>query len=338
MVRLRPRRQLEPEAQRKLASALWYLAARMTPRESPGARLTVVDRGNVVRFHFLAFYPDGVEPLPERETGSSLRIGSTIEVEVQPDSDLLRQVRDAVDADPVLGPRLSAALATGHFRIFPLSDGVTAEQWNSRDPDDPGGAEEIRWIIDPVFKTVVRVDAIRRPATLSLRQLDELVELGYLQGDTRELLVLIDGGLGGGEASQGLIEWLYTHGVDVGIGFVGEQVLRYLWESVTRRIRGSVRDRRAKRVAAMWDRNNFYRPVELREFVEAREVWDAPELGRSLALSPKAAEQLLRSLGFEPSQSKRWRLSRGWRAQRRRGAWLVDEDDQIAFARGLNLS
>lgn len=276
-------------------------------------------RGNSVSFHFLAFYADGIDPTPGPD--GPLRVGSTIQVEVDSDANLLQVVRDAVDADPVLGPRLSEFLAANTYRLLPLADGVMAADWSGSVADDPGSAQPIRWVINP-DGTVRRVDLIRRPTSLSLRELDQLVELGYLTGDTRELLVFIDWWLGGGETADGLIQWLLAHGVDAGVRFSIELLLRYVLDLITGRARRSINSRRIRQVAALWDQNNFYRPGELREFVEVSDVWDAAELGRRLGLSTAAAVSLLRSLGYEAGPSRRWRQRTRCAAQRRRREWL----------------
>ena len=274
----------------------------------------------------MAFYPDGVEPRPEGEQGKPLRIGSTLEVEVGPDADLRSVMRGAVRADESLGPRLERGLDSDQYRLLPLPSEVSAESWSVDQ-----WPEGINYTIDNFFQTIVRHDVIHRPWSISLRELDELVDVGYVKGDPRELLVMIDWGLGGGDGLEDIVSWLLTHGVDIGIGWGGEKILGYLWTSITGRFRGSMRDRRARTVAAMWERNHFYRPTDLRTWIDLREVWDVAEVAKRLALVHRSAGQLLRSLGYEEERAGLWRSSTRWRAQRRRREWLRDEDEQTGF-------
>jgi len=81
----------------------------------------------------------------------------------------------------------------------------------------------------------------------------------------------------------------------------------------------------------MWEHNHFYRPTDLREWIGLREAWEVAEVAKRLALAPRSAGQLLRSLGYEEGRAGLWRSSMKWRAQRRRREWLRDEDEQTTF-------
>lgn len=290
--------------------------------------MTVQDRGSVVRFHFLEFYSDGIEPLPVGEPEPRPRIGHSIEVEPNPDSDLGGEMLEAVDEDSSINEHVKYALRTGQFRFYPLAEGITAETWTG----EPGQHETILWQIDQYWQTVSKVSAMYHGGTLSLRGLDELIDLGYVDGNPRELLVLIDWGLGGGEGFTDIAAWLFQHGVDIGIGYVGERILGRIVSSVSSRFRGSRRDRRARLLAALWEGNNFFRPSDLREFVEFKAEWELAEFGKRLALKPASARQLLRSLGYEQNRASRWERSDRWRSKRRLRQWLRDEEDQTSFA------
>jgi len=286
------------------------------------------ERSSVVRFHFLAFYSEGIEPLPAGKPEPPRQIGHTIELKPRPEYDLAGEMLRAVDADPAINEHVKYALHTGQFRFYPLADGVSSENWSG----EPGQQETILWQIDPYWQTVSKVSAMYHGGTLSLRGLDELVDLGYVGGNPRELLVLIDWGLGGGEGFNDLAAWLFQHGVDIGIGYVGEQIFGRAVSWIASRFRGSRRDRRARLLASLWERNNFFRPADLREFVEFREEWDLAEFGKRLALKPPSARQLLRSLGYEQNRAGGWERSDHWRSRRRLREWLRDEADQTSFA------
>lgn len=167
----------------------------------------------------------------------------------------------------------------------------------------------------------------------TFRDIERLVEAGYIPGRADHIVVHYREGTGGDSAFLDIANWLLTVGVDIGIGVAVDQFAHRVLAPLTRRLRNSRRDRHARKVAALWAHRELKYPWQLREWIDTKTEWTDQEIAKRLAISPKSAAQLLRALGFQKDALDRWHPGTAKKARRRRKRW---EDREFVDLFGSN--
>ncbi|MCA9323820.1 hypothetical protein KC992_01830 [Candidatus Saccharibacteria bacterium] len=141
----------------------------------------------------------------------------------------------------------------------------------------------------------------------------ELVELGYIKGDTTKIIVGLPEGLGAGEEIYDFIGFL----ADV-ITVVGPSL------AVVKYSKRKLNHRRIRRIVKKWAKNNIRYPHQIREFIDTKAEWSVGEVKKRLKLNEEYAIKLLSALGYEPVGNS-WRLTQSKSSIRIRKNWMRNE-------------
>lgn len=157
----------------------------------------------------------------------------------------------------------------------------------------------------------------------------ETIEAGYLDAEVDHFVVHTHEGRGGDFGAWDIVTWLYGQGVDVGVPLVRDGLINWVAAWVTRRLRNSYVDRRARMFALRWENRNIRSPFHIRFWLDKKDRWTVEEIDRRLFDSENAgaSKKLLEALGYEEDAGNGWRLGVSKRAKRRRASWLAGELD-----------
>lgn len=155
----------------------------------------------------------------------------------------------------------------------------------------------------------------------------ETIEAGYLDAKVDHFVIHTHEGRGGDYGTWDIVTWLYDQGVDVGVPLAQDGLISWVASWVTRKIRNSYVDRRARDVALRWLNHNIRAPSHLRLWLDKKDRWTVEEIDRRLFASENAvaSKKLLNALGYEEDAGNGWRLGVGKRAKRKRASWLARE-------------
>jgi len=282
-----------------------------------------------IMFHFAKGNMDG--RLEFGADPDDLRLTHSLTIDVGEDTPLYSFFLQAVREDETIPDEVRNSILDGYFYFELLPEGVTSAAFT------PGvdEAEPINWTFDPVLGLVIPFDVLHRDSAqlVTPRELRELIEEGYAKGNPTELVVVVPNGLGGGGPVSDFVEWLLDVGVDIGIDVAIITPVHLLLAKLTSRVRGGIRDRRARRLAALWESRNLREPEQLRRFFEVKDTWTVAEVMKRTRLAKASSKQLLRALGYEPDAADTWRIGMSRKAKRRRAKWVRLEG---RFAEGFS--
>lgn len=171
---------------------------------------------------------------------------------------------------------------------------------------------------------------------LSFDNLSELERSGLLAGGRIDQIVVrpIEG-RGGDTAFVEIVGWLLDQGVDIGIELTRDFIIFGLISPLFSKVRNGRRDRRARKIAALWAVRNLEAPAQLRNYIDTKDTWTEDEVAKHLRIHRAAARQLLRSLGLEPNSKGVWVAGMSRRAHKRRARWEANEDRAFFRLNGL---
>lgn len=241
---------------------------------------------------------------------------------------VINSVRDDARVDE--GIRNSFVEWSG-IKIALLPEAVDLDGWNpSTQPLRP-----IEWVIWDQ-SGLIRASGDYADPVLSYvtpRQVAELVELGYADGNPKEIVVTVVWGRGGGgEPVYDIVNWLLGQGVDLGWQLPRDAVITWLLGKFFKGVRNGARDRRARKIAARWAEHAGLRyPMQLRKFFDRKRSWPKGEVTRRLQVPDVVAMQLLKALGFVEDATGEWVPGTNKKAQARRRRWVDGESSAAVW-------
>jgi hypothetical protein len=274
-----------------------------------------------VTFHLLASY-EGLlavdrNPLPTGET-------RMLHVEVYPDEYVWaaaeRALAMAEQTQTVLWLRKQMQQDAGYLTALrPAGTRIGSygpdedEAWLYYTIDPDGSLRQHPWL-DHRFMTLAEVE--------------QVTGAGYLHADPHQYVIHGPEGFGGDFGLWDVAGWLYEQGVDIAGPLARDGVILWTIDRLTRRLRNSRADRRARRAAWEWTHQNIEAPFQLRQFLDTKPDWTRDEVDIRLFkhVNPKAAKQLLVALGYESDAGGTWRLGTSKKAIRKRARWLKAEE------------
>lgn len=152
---------------------------------------------------------------------------------------------------------------------------------------------------------------------ISVAEMSRAMDAGYYEGSASDLLYAPAWGFGGNGAWVGdVVQWLADNLETVLVAYAGTKAIDHTLGH---------RDRMVIQLADSWARRRIDSPRALRTWLECKTAWQVREVADRLGLNEEAAEELLRSVGFETSDHGVMELRSSLDALQSRDHWVVTE-------------
>lgn len=181
------------------------------------------------------------------------------------------------------------------------------------------------------FDGSIRMAGIHERNSISIHTTAELIDCGYVKAIPYAYVFRISEGRGGDGGWWDIANFLYAHGVDIGLSNARDFLISLIISKSIGRLRGSALDRKARSVAQDWVNRSIQSPHQLRNWIDAKSEWTPEEVNKRLFRHKNSvgSVQLLKALGFTRTARGTYVIGTSKKASRRRRKWLDSERENL---------
>ena len=204
--------------------------------------------------------------------------------------------------------------------IEPLPNNVSIKKFINND-----SGFGIKYYInkDGSLRILDRADNIHSQPQLTINDLDQLSNLGYINYKKDHVVIVVLTGLGAS------VDISHLH-LEAMIDFI-KSIIPIIHMAITiipklkKIILNWRSDKLARKIAEQWQKQGIRYPAQLREFIDIKAEWTLSEVKTRLKLKEEQAIKLLDSLGLEPMNDS-WRLTHTKNSINKRKRWIANEN------------